>query len=52
MPISLPPDPPAIVEKVQDAMQAEMESKQQRDKRKDGIEQGVNASNQPKTSGK
>lgn len=52
MPISLPPEPPAIIQTVQDAEQAAMELKQQRDKRKDDIEQGVNASNQPNTSGK
>ncbi|WP_275895905.1 MULTISPECIES: hypothetical protein [Amycolatopsis] len=37
---------------VEDAMDAERESKKQREKRTDDIEQGVNASNQPKTSGR
>jgi hypothetical protein len=52
MPLTPPPEPPAIVKSVQDVMEAEKESKAQRDKRKDDLEQGVNASNRPKTSGK
>jgi hypothetical protein len=51
MPVPVPPDPPAIVRKLEDAAEAEQESKRQREKRRDDIEQGVNASNQPKTSG-
>lgn len=52
MPVPLPPEPPAIVRKAEDAADAERESKKQREQRKDDIEQGVNASNQPKTSGR
>jgi hypothetical protein len=52
MPMSLPPEPPAIVQSVKDAVEAEAEARKQREKRTDDIEQGVNSSNQPKTSGK
>jgi hypothetical protein len=52
MPLNLPPEPPAIVRNIQDVMEAEKESKAQRDKRTDDLEQGVDASNRPTTSGK
>jgi hypothetical protein len=52
MPLNLPPEPPAIVKNFQDVMEAEKESKEQQDKRKDDIEQGVDLSNRPTTSGK
>ncbi|MFD6073778.1 hypothetical protein [Amycolatopsis lurida] len=51
MPLNLPPEPPAIIRNAQDVMEAEKESKEQRDKRKNDLEQGVDASNQPTTSG-
>jgi len=52
MPLTPPPEPPAIIRNVQDVMEAEQESKAQRDKRKDDLEQGVDSSNRPTTSGK
>jgi len=51
MPVPVPPEPPAIIQKAEDAADAERESKRQRDQRRNDLEQGVNASNQPKTSG-
>jgi len=52
MPMTPPPEPPAIVKNFQDVMEAEKQSKEQRDKRKDDLEEGVDASNRPTTSGK
>lgn len=55
MPVPVPPEPAPIVRSVksfEDAADAERQSKAQLEKRRQELEEGVNAANQPKTSGK
>jgi hypothetical protein len=55
MPMNLPPEPAAIIKSIndiRDGAEADAEARKLRDKIKDDMEQGVDQSNRPTTSGK